>query len=187
MINLSNYTYSTPDLVAACDDSKVGPIDLANWRRRGYFAVHSKDPNRRQGAPLQVSLLHVFEAVILATASKHGLPIPLVAFAFKRRVQQLYGTSGWAGAAEEFVEENLPPEFVNRNPKKPWFWILHTNAQPDPSGKRWRPFLVGVNAVNSAKDLHYYLTEPAVAAHVLNITEILKTVDEILAKRIADR
>lgn len=186
-MDLATVIYNTADIVAACDDPGVKPMDLANWRRRGYFAIHSHDPTRRQGAPLKVLLLHVYEAVILATASRRGVPIHLISEAFKRRIQELYGDSGWAGIADDFAETNLPPEFVNLNPENPWFWVLHIKAEPDPSGKRWRPYLVGVNAVKSAGKLHRCLTRPAVATHVLNITEILKSVDGILTKRVEAR
>ncbi len=192
----------TPADVEEATDGYVDRMTLRNFVRRGLFTAPIPEP--KAGKPRQFPLVSTYEAAIMACALHSGLSLLLTREAIENRMRQAGGApageagpGGYDACIAKAAEPGEMPELDETDLSDPWLWVIRFHPwiipPPDDDGAGGIVDVVRVVKPNELGEAmqRCELSKPilryAISAHLLNITEIVADVDQVLLERLERR
>jgi hypothetical protein len=181
-------------LLEQATNGQISLIAQRNWAKAGYFRTYDiETPEPRAGKPRMFTLLHVYEAAMLGHASRSGIPLHIIATAFRRRIgdvgeRQIIAENPrpivafWEGdVVEAAVRSQQLREFETRAPDAAAYWIINLVSRE--SETQFANLTVcdqpslqeAITAAERQKD------RASPQSLLINVTDIVTSIDNALA------
>ena len=192
----------TPADLEEATNGYVDRMTQRNFVRRQLFTAPIPEP--KAGKPRQFPLVSVYEAAIMACALHSGLSLWLAQQAIEDRMLQAGGApageagpGGYDACIARGANPGGMPEFDETDLPDPWLWVIRLHPwiipPPDDDGAGGIVDVVCVvkpNELGEAMQRCEWskpISRYAISAHLLNITEIVADVDQVLLERLERR